>query len=318
VSALAELRAGRVDVQFVAQLRRTIRAVAIARNFPAPDGRRLWDDESVGWVVSEFMADAGTPRRLTDLATVCMTEGALRARLQGTVRNFLADLGRRTPIGKLVVRINDVLGKSDAFVRVDGRWAIVGGPSEAGAANDEAFNQTIRSHPIVVPTWGHDARRSAPVADAESIGALCRSLLEVAGGSLTPRILATTIGRRLGIGQAPVSADISALDGGWPDPSQVNDRTASEALRSMRASEVLALLNDRERCAVAFPEYTVRQLAPLLGVSASQAHVIRRHAIELLKAELLEDDDAEGVVIQILDTASTWTRDRTTLADPAY
>lgn len=318
MSALGELRTGQAGDQFAALLGRTIKAVAIARNIPPPEGRRSWDDESVGIVVSEFMTDAGTPRRLTDLTTVCMSDAAVRARLQGTVRNFLADLGRRTPIGKLVVRVNEVLGRRDEFTRVDGRWAIAFGPFEPGVTDDEALGRAIRSHPIVVPKWGHDARRSGPVADADSIVSLCRTLLEAAGGSLTPRAMAATIGRRLGIGQAPVAADINALDGGWPDLGQATDQTGSEALRAMRAREIMGLLNDRERCAIAFHEYTVRQLAPLLDVSASRAHVIRRHALELVKAELVDDDDAEGVAMQVLELASAWALDWTTPADPTY
>ena len=106
MTALEELRAGSIGEEVVSLLGRTIRAVAVARNFPPPDDLRSWGEEAVARTVSEFVADSQTPRRLLDLATSCATDQALTARLQGTVRNFLADLGRRTPLGKLVVRIN--------------------------------------------------------------------------------------------------------------------------------------------------------------------------------------------------------------------
>jgi len=128
VSALGELQAGRAGNEFILELQRTIRAVAVSRNFPPPEGLLRWDVDAVWSVASEFMGDAQTPRRLTDLAVHCATGDALRARLQGTVRNFLADLGRRTPIGKLVVRINDVLRNEPDFTTPTGRRRWPTGP----------------------------------------------------------------------------------------------------------------------------------------------------------------------------------------------
>jgi hypothetical protein len=315
MSALDELRSGQIGPEFVELLGRTIRAVAITRNFPPPDGRVRWDADSICLVISDFIADRQTPRRLADLATVCATEGALRARLQGTVRNFLADLGRRTPIGKLVLRINEVLGKNEAFVRVRNRWALRDGPIEPAVADEDRLRSAIASLPMAIPNWGHEARRSAPVADAPSIVTACEALLRAADGSLHPRILATAIGARLGIGQAPVSADISALDGG---SSPGTHSTVSEATRKLRAHEVLEELNDRERLAIAHPEYTVRELAPMLGVSPSKSHLIRRAAVAVLQEELRDDEDAEGVAMQVMDLARQWADSWTTTAGSTY
>jgi len=313
VSALGELQAGKAGGDFVLELQRTIRAVAVSRNFPPPESHARWDADAVWSVASEFMGDTQTPRRLTDLAVHCATGDALRARLQGTVRNFLADMGRRTPIGKLVVRINDVLRGEPAFVLVAGRWARADGPQGAGADDPEALGRAIAGRVVVVPAWGHDAHRAAPVADRATIVALCGDLLDAAGGSLTPRGLARAIGRRLGLGQAPLSLDVSAFDGppAWGaagasasgGSGALSDGTATEALRLRRAGEVVARLNDRERLAVAYPELTVRQLAPVLGVSPSQCHVIRGRAAEIIRLELVDDDDAEGVALLVMELA---------------
>lgn len=320
MSAHAELQAGRPGPAFIAELARTMRAVGVSRNFPPPDGRAQWDADAVQTAVSEFMTDAQTERRLLDLAVHCGSDPALRARLQGTVRNFLADLGRRTPIGKLVVRINDVLGRETAFVRVQGRWARTGGPSEAGVDDVDGLSQAIRSATVVVPAWGHDAHREAPVADRQTIVSLCGTLLDAAGGSLTPRTLARVIGHRLGLGQAPVSLQVEGFEGAAGTrgvaPSS-GDSTGSEATRLVRAREVLDQLNDRERLAVAYPEYAVRQLASLLGVSASQSHLVRRRAAEIIRIELEDDDDAEGVALLVLDLARFWAEDLDIPADSA-
>jgi hypothetical protein len=70
--------------------------------------------------------------------------------------------------------------------------------------------------------------------------------------------------------------------------------------------------------AIAYPEYTVRELAPILGVSPSQAHVIRRAAVGILQEELRDDDDAEGVAMQIVEISREWADSWTAPAGPTY
>ena len=315
MSAVAELQGGRAGAAFTVELQRTIRAVAVARNFPPPDGHPAWDADAVWSTASEFMADAQTPRRLTDLAVHCASADALRARLQGTVRNFLADIGRRTPIGKLVVRVNDVLRSEDGFRWVGGRWARAGdaragedGSGDVAGVDDAvALARAIAGMTVVAPAWGHDAHRAAPVADRATIVSLCDTLLVAAGGSLTPRALARAIGHRLGVGQAPLSLEVAALDaGGATGAAVLADSTADEALRLQRAAEVVNELNDRERLALAYPELTIRQLAPVLGASPSQAHTVRARAAQVVRAELLDDDDAEGVALLVMELSRNW------------
>ena len=304
--ALAELQGGQPGTAFVAELHRTIRAVGVSRNFPPPEGFAQWDADAVRTMVSEFLTDSQTPRRLLDLAVHCTSEDGLRARLQGSVRNFLADVGRRTPIGKLVVRINDVLGKEDGFMRVEGRWARRGRPGEAGVDDPDQLHRAIASLHVVVPAWGHDARREAPVADRDTIVTLCLALLDAAGGSLAPRALARAIGHRLGLGQAPLALEVDGLDGPPVTASVPGDATGSEAVRLIRATEILGQLNPRERLSLAYPELAVRDLAPVLGVSASQSHLVRRRAAEIVRHELLDDDDAESIALLVMELARMW------------
>ena len=317
MTALEELRAGNPGAEFISLLGRTIRAVAVARNFPPPDDLTVWGDEAVARTISDFAADPQTPRRLLDLSMTCTTDLALNARLQGAVRNFLADLGRRTPVGKLVVRLNDVLGSNDDFVRESGRWSLKGGPHDPAEVDSYRLGEAIRPQEVVVPKWSHEARRAAPAADAQTVVSLCKSLLETAGGALTARAMAAVIARRLDIGQAPVSLDAASLDPAWAGQAGGTDATGDAALRESRALEVFGLLNDRERLALGWPEYTVRDLAPLLGVGSSQAQVIRRRATAVLKSELIDDPDGEAVAGRILELARTWAEEWTGRGVPA-
>src|SRR4051794_40978869 len=116
VTALDELRDQKIGDEFLALLQRAIRAAVRDGRYPPPEGQLGWDPDAVRATVADFLASNQTPRRLTDLRTHCRTDEALKARLQRTVRNFLADTGRRTPVGRLVLRINEVLDGDPAFV----------------------------------------------------------------------------------------------------------------------------------------------------------------------------------------------------------
>ena len=72
---------------------------------------------------------------------------------------------------------------------------------------------------------------------------------------------------------------------------------------------MLGELNDRERLAVGYPEFTVRQLAPMLAVSPSQSHVIRSRAAEIIRVELVDDDDAEGVALLVMELGRNFAAD---------
>ena len=62
MTAIAELQAGAAGEEFVALLRRTIRAVGVSRNFPPPEGHPMWDADAVHTAAAEFMADRQTPQ----------------------------------------------------------------------------------------------------------------------------------------------------------------------------------------------------------------------------------------------------------------
>ena len=173
---------------------------------------------------SEFMADAQTPRRLADLAVHCASADALRARLQGTVRNFLADIGRRTPIGKLVVRVNDVL-RGEAGFRLGGR-ALGPGRRRTGRRRRRVGRRGRRRRPRR-PGPGHrrhDGGRAPPGATTptgrprwptgppSSPCATPSSTPPAARSRPAPWPGPSATG--WASGQAPLSLEVAALDGG--------------------------------------------------------------------------------------------------------
>ena len=306
MTALEELRAGRAGEQFVALLQRTIRAVAVARGFPPPDGHDSWGGNALTTAVNDFLASPQTPRRLTDLRTHCRTDDALKGRLEPTVRNFLADYGRRTPVGRLVLRFNDVLRKDPTFEKRGAMWALAGTTTEPAPTDLDALTSAVAGVEVVVPAAWDSGDRQSPDLDAGSVIRIARAVLEQAGGPLRPSVLAQVAAQRLGIWGAPLSLDASAFD---PSPPALvsHDATGDDVLVRIRANEVVALLNDHERVAIGLPEVPVAKLGPMLGCSGSKAALIRKRAITILRAELRSDENGQAIADTVLELARTWT-----------
>ncbi|MEW6153380.1 MAG: hypothetical protein AB1673_05225, partial [Actinomycetota bacterium] len=182
-----------------------------------------------------------------------------------------------------------------------------GSPAAPGPDDPVALAVALAAVAVApVPRWGAGARRAGPVADRATIVALCGTALDAAGGALAPRTLARAIADRLGIGQAPLSLDVDGLDPPTPTAAPGDDATGDQAVRAMRAGEVLARLTDRERLSVAYPEYTVRELGPLLGRGPSQAQTIRARAAAIIGGELQGDDDGEAIALLVIELAREW------------
>jgi hypothetical protein len=315
MTALDELKRAEVGDEFLSLLHRTVRAVAIARNFPAPVSHDHWDADAIKTVVGDFLASAQTPRRLQDLATHCRTEDALKRRLQETVRNFLADAGRQTPVGRLVLRINEVLGRDEGFERQGRCWAIAGSVAEPAAVDIDALARAVSGVAITVPTAWTKGSRQSPEIDADSVVRLARAVLDAAGGPISAAVIAQAVAKRLGLGAAPLSIEATAFDP--PQPSSLSpDTTGNEALLAIRVHEVFGLLNDVERVAIGVPAVPVAELGPMLGVSGSKAALIRKRAVAILKGELGEEEGGQAVADAVFDLAQSWTQSWMTKTDP--
>lgn len=317
VTALDELSEREFGGGFLQLLQRTIRAVAVARNFPAPEGRSRWDEEAVAQTAADFLADPSTPRRLSDLTTHCRSEDALRRRLQATVQNFLADGGRRTPVGRLVLRINEVLSNDDRFERRGRSWAAAGMSEAAVAVDFDALVAASAPVDIVVPAAWTTGTRQSPDIDAPSVVKLVEALLDAAGGPLSVGVLAQVTARRLGIGGAPLSIEATAFDPPERFTSS-SDTTGSRALLDIRAAEVFELLNDHERLALGLPAVPVAKLGPILGLSGSSAALVRKRAVAILRVELEDEEDGQNVADAVLELARAWTELWMTMTDATY
>ena len=305
MSALDELRSGAIGDDFVALLRRTVRAVAPARGFPPPEGYDQWVPDAVTTAVDDFLSSPQTPRRLTDLATHCQTDDAVRRRLQEAVANHFADIGRRTPLGRLVLRVNEVLKTYDAFERRGAYWALAGDDLEVPVVDLESLAAALASVEVVVPTAWTTGDRQSPDADAPSIRRLAEAALTSAQGPLRASDIAHAVAIRLGLGRAPLS--IEAMSFEPPAVAASADSTGNEAIVTVRAHQVcFEALNDAERLAIGRADLSVGELGPLLAVSRSKAALIRKRAVTILQNELGTEDGGQEVADLIFQMAKSW------------
>lgn len=305
MSALEELRDRTIGDDFLALLSRTVGAVAREGRYPAPSGREFWDADDVRMVVASFLASTQTPRRLTDLRTHCRTEEALKARLQRAVKNFLADNGRRTPVGRLVLRFNEVLTKDTSFERHGIHWRLVGTNAEPAVVDFDHLIKVVAGIDVRVPPAWLNGDRNSPELDNASVLRVARAALEAARGALLPSDLAKLAAERLGLGRAPLSLEAFAFEP-VPTGARTSDVTGTDALIDIYADEVFARLNEKERLSVGLAAFSTASLGEVLGVSGSKAHLIRRRALTILQDELGTEPHGQAIADAVLELARMW------------
>src|SRR5688572_3111461 len=187
MSPLEELQAdGRLGPEGARLLYRIVRTVVIGHGFPPPRERAAWNGEALAETAHEFLADERTPKRLSHLLVHATDDDSFTRLLHRMVLNFLRDGGRRTEIGRLMLRLRDVLSRSDEFVAEAGdRWRLEKQPAAPSTVPTAALVEAAAAERRVdVPRWSAQTRRRAPAADAASLERLCRRVLEVAAGTV--------------------------------------------------------------------------------------------------------------------------------------
>ena len=308
MTPLEELQAGgRLGPEGARLLYRVVRTVVVGHGFPPPGERPAWDGEAVAETAHEFLADDRTPRRLAHLLVHAADDDSFRRLLGRMVLNFLRDGGRRTEIGRLMLRLRDVLTRSDEFVaEADDRWRVEKQPADPSTVAPAVLVEAAaRERHVDVPRWSAETRRRAPAADAASLERLCRRVLEAAAGTLALDDLARAIAPRLGLTPTPLA---QAPDDRDPFESVAGPQHADAVLDSLRAAEIFTILNRRERLLLAAAGTPVRELRAVIGVGPSQAAELQARLRAVLAAELQDDDGYEAVFFHLVDQAKAWAR----------
>src|SRR5260221_2785072 len=96
-------------------LYRAVQTVAIARNFPPPDGHVRWDQDAAMDVAHDFLDGERGRKRITDLALRATDDASLERLLHAAVLNFHRDRSRSTYILAPIRRVGGALDPMDPF-----------------------------------------------------------------------------------------------------------------------------------------------------------------------------------------------------------
>jgi hypothetical protein len=301
----------RIGPAGAALLYRLVRVVAISRNFPPPPGSERWDDTAVTETAHDFLDGERGQRRVVDIAIRSIDETTFARIMESAIVNHLREISRRTDMGKLVLRVTEVLTDEDDFQRVDGqpaRWTLEDGRTAPSAVPDTQLAAVIVGTQITVPAWSSE-RRSAPLADRETFIRLLHAVLAVADGSLTAADLAQVIASRLDHRRTPISIELDVLESiAERAPSQ---DPAVQATTSIRAAQIFDHLDDRSRVLIALYEQPLRDLGDVLAIGKSQAGLLRQRLTGWLREELKGDTEAEETIAEIRRLCESWLEGRT-------
>jgi len=304
------LTTGRLGDAGAVLLYDTVRLVGLSRGFPPPEMRQSWDGAAVQGVAHDFLQSTRGPRRLLDIALRSVDDRSFERLLEAAVANHLRDEARKTDLGKLIVRVKDVLRSTSEFVAVvgggDERWALTGASTEPSLASaTELATATVRVE-VVIPPWS-SATRDAPLADRDSMVRLIEAVLTAAGGSLTAVDLARALTARLDHRRAPLTIELDSADA-VSAPAAPGADPASRTVSSIRATEIFNNLSDRERIIVATLDLSVRDLGSVISTGKSQAAHLRQRLLDRVEGELEGDDDPEQTVSALARLCDDWLR----------
>ncbi|MCT7661006.1 hypothetical protein [Mycobacterium deserti] len=306
------LATGMLGAEGARLLYATVRAVALGYGFPPPPGSLLWDASAIAEAAHGFLEGVRGQKRIADVTTRSVDERSFERILDSAVANYLRDAGRRTDLGKLILRTKEILRSRDEFLAVapkKERWTLVDGSTDPSSVSPEILTRSIVAVEVVVPPW-NSARRDAPLADEASFVRLIETLLRAAAGSLPAVDIAHALTSRLDHRRTPLSVEVDILDG-VGEPLQPALDPALAAISELHAAEIFGRLSDRERIIVARLDSSIRDLATHIGVGKSQAALIRQRLFDKLAKDFDDPASAEATSAALTRFCGDWVEYRT-------
>lgn len=296
------LTTGTLGPAGVALLYTTVRQAVRLRRLPPPDGAATWTVDMVMEAAHDVLAERNGPARIAMLAARSNDGATFRAQLFTLVMNDLASAGRRTARGRLSERIKDVVAQMPD-VHTTAGLLILDGASGQRPASFADLVAAAAQVPVTVPRWSEQARRQAPVADADSMQALVRAVLDRAPGGLLHGGLVSVLAVRLGVHDGPEPVDQDAIE--LLAPAAADD-PAQQAVANVRAQEILDGLSVEQQMVLPFLDEPVRDIGEMTGLRRSKAWQVAQ-ATRLRLVDLL---DGEPDAAQVLAAAAQLARER--------
>lgn len=309
-------RTGRIGRAGAHLLYRTVRAVAVARNFPPPSGGERWTDTDVAEIAHGLIDGDRGQKRLKDALVRSTDEASFARVLEGAAVNYLRDLARATDQGKVVLRVAAVL-KSGPFEAHGGRpprWGLPGGPTGPSAASAEELARAAMAEPnVVVPAWNSE-RRDAPIADKPSLVRVLNRVLAAANGGVTAADAARAVAARLDVRRSPLTYEVGVLERIAEAPAGADP--ADQASAAVDAAALFARLDDRERIALAMFHAPLPEASLAMALGRSQTALLRQRLVRRLQREAGVDLESGGdgggeesvlMIRALRDLCAAWT-----------
>lgn len=314
---------GRLGSDGAELLYRTVVAVAAARNFPPPTGSASWDESAVAETAHNILDGPRGVKRLADALLRSTDESSFARILEGAAVNYLRDVARRTDLGKVILRVAEVLRSGDEFIGHGGnppRWGLPGGPTAPSHASPAELARTAgRETNVVVPAWASD-RRDPPIANRDTLVRILTRVLSSADGGVTAVDAARAVAARIDIRRTPMTVELDVLER-VAEPAPHADPAIS-AVVSVDAARLFERLDDRERILLAGFHLPLEEAAAGLALGRSQSALLRQRLIARLRRDLGIDletgmssdyDQAQATLTAraLRDLCAQWTENRT-------
>jgi hypothetical protein len=293
------------EIQAVARLDQAYIKLLVAlmweetRRFPVLCPPGGWDRDAVEDFASEFFVEK-VQKLTAELVTVGVTPEALGKLMRRSVRNFLIDRARQTPLGRIRRKVEeDMLGNYPEFLQVPdgeegaGRWYLAGQSSFPYGGDFAPLVSAAYAVPGVKAVRWSGPRRP-PLTSDSSLRAVVTAVLTAADGSLEVAQLVHILAQRF-----PAAAE--------PEDSTIDDALFERMTMEARDDPGFALeiaesaaaaydqLSPSQRAIVPYLDCDIKVIMEMLRVGRSRAYEAVKHVRDMLDW-LLPDDDTRGIV----------------------
>lgn len=273
-----------------------------------PGDHRQWTREAVDEAANSFLAHERTSQRFTTIRARTTDGRSFRLQLEAAIKNWLNDEARRTNIAHIIQRIRDVMTGTSPFRRIEvaggAAWTVTDEDStgEIFAGRPDDLMEVARRIPGLTRTYWHSERRD-PIADADDLRQLLKTVLEHAGQPVNERLLADVVADRFAVNAGPDAIPMPPDSDAWrPHTTPSDDSAATVALE---AEALWPTLDDRTRIVLAVGD-DANEIGKALDLSRSQSYEVRADAIHTLKDLLGEHPDGQEIVDHLADVAQAW------------
>lgn len=271
--------------------------------FPALEPGSGWTDDSVWDWVQSFFAARGCEVTAAVLAQTA-DSASMGRYLRRSIRNFLVSEARKTPVGSVRRKIEDLLAATSKFEQVPsgtpgaGRWQLIGARGSPYARELRSLVTAAYMVPGVrAVRWS--GRRRSPLASDESLIAMLEAVFLAAAGSLGVAELTWVFLQRFPAAVEPADATLDQSEFELA-VAPFEDRPDVLVEVSERAQEVYDQLSPSQRALLPHLDKPVDDHMQVLGVGRSQAYEAARK-LKAALSELVPEDDLRGdVTLEVL------------------